>query len=128
MIVLTQLREFAIKKKANACAKKAGKVLIVVSNPVLINAVIMDFVSKEPVYVQMDSMEKTAVRKIALIIAIVTVTVKTAHASVIKDLLDRFVNTDHARMNVISKVLAEKMVLANVIKDIQGMIAPLLFV
>src|SRR4051812_10664242 len=79
------------------------------------------------VYVLMDFMAKTALKKIVLITVMGTGIVGMEHVFVILDLLGHIVSILRVRMNVVLKGPVRKMVAACVIKAIQETIVRRLF-
>jgi len=126
MIVQTLQKEAAIKKKVNVSAKMAGKDLTALLNLVPTNAQTRVFVSMAFAFASTDSTAKTAVRRIAKIIAILTASAKMAPVFVTMVSLDLYANIDPAKTSAILKEPAEKMELANVTKAIREMIVLLL--
>jgi hypothetical protein len=76
----------------------------------------------ETASVKADSMEKTAAKRIVLIIATTTVSVITGSVIAMKDTRENSANTVHVHWNVISKVLVKKMEPAPVIRAGQDLI------
>ncbi len=115
-LMIALVKAFAIKKKANASAKTAGKAPIAHLKLVRINAPGKDSASKALAYVRMAFTAMTAQKKIVQITATITAIVQTALASVMTALQANSANIDHAKTNALLKANAGLTVLVTVIK------------